>query len=336
MSISQKIRSKLRREFIYGLRDFKHNIGFYNSFYKNARGSRIILYHGVCLTNPTRFNPIFLQLDTFEEHLKFYKKHFNIISLDDYYQQKFSKEKFNICLTFDDGFANNYKYVLPLLEKYQLPATFFVTAIRSAGYDVLWNDFLSIVSKYGPQKIAINGENYYKGKYDKYYSVITNESLAEQLRKKGFTEKAAMMKLLYPLYPFKTDKTLTDYWLQMTEEQIKELAKSPYATIGSHGYYHNDLALIGNIEGAEEMVLSKYYLENLIQKPINSIAFPYGAYRSNVIESAKKAGYTQLLGTDFQSNNDIDDTSLRERFTVNPFISTNNQMYANIIRSYEH
>ncbi len=129
-----------------------------------------MIYHGVCQQDHTRFNPIFLKLKTFEQHLKFYKRHFNIISLDDYYLQNFSNDKFNICLTFDDGFANNYKYVLPLLAQYQIPATFFITAIRAAGYDILWNDFLGIVSKYGPEKIVYKNESYYKGQFDKYIS----------------------------------------------------------------------------------------------------------------------------------------------------------------------
>jgi peptidoglycan/xylan/chitin deacetylase (PgdA/CDA1 family) len=336
MSTIQKIQSKLKREFIYKARDIKYTAGIYNNFYKNARGSRIMIYHGICLSNHALFNPIFLQLKTFEEHLKFYKKHFNVLSLDDYYQQKFNSDKFNICLTFDDGFANNYKYVLPLLSKYQLPATFFVTAIRDIGYDILWNDFLTIVSKYGPQQINLNGETYFKGKYDKYYSTETNESLVNQLRRTGFAEKAAMMNLLYFLYSFKTDKTLTDYWLQMTEAHIKELSQSPYATIGSHGYYHNDLSQISIGDAAEELTYSKQYLENLIQKPVNSFAFPYGAYTPQVIEEAKKIGYNQLLAMDFHNKNDNSDLTMRERFTVNPFISTQNQMYATITRRYEH
>jgi peptidoglycan/xylan/chitin deacetylase (PgdA/CDA1 family) len=331
----QKIRSKVKREGRYFIRELNHKLGFYNDFYKTVRGSRILIYHGICKQDHTRFNPIFLKLKTFEAHLKFYKKHFNVISLDDYYQQKFSDTKFNICLTFDDGFANNYKYVLPLLERYKMPATFFITAIRAEGYDILWNDFLGIVSKYGPEEILYKNEFYRKDHFDKYISTQTGISMVEELRSAGFEEKAEMMQLLYPLVPFKENKADEDYWLQMTTDEIKKLAASPFAHIGSHGYYHNDLARIGIDDAAEELVFSKQYLENIIDKPVNSCAFPYGAYTPEVIATAKEAGYSQLLAMDFYFGDDHNDPAMRERFTVNPFISTNNQMYATVTRRYE-
>lgn len=335
MTLFQKIWAKLLRRSTYLYREIGHQLGFYKSFYHTARGSRIMVYHGICEQDHTRFNTLFLKLKTFEQHLKFYKKHFNVISLDDYYQQKFSNDRFNICITFDDGFANNYKYVLPLLEKYKVSATFFITAISATGYDILWNDFLSIVSKYGPKKIVFKGESYYKDRHNKYISMASGRSLAERLRPGGFDEKVEMMKLLYPLIPFKTNKQDEDYWLQMTKEQIKELFTSPFANIGAHGYYHNDLARINLNDAAEELVFSKQYLESIIEKPVTSFAFPYGSYTLEVIEAAKKAGYKQLLATDFQYPQDQEDVTMHERFTVNPFISVNNQMYATINRRYE-
>src|ERR1044072_207218 len=103
--------------------------------FTRAKGKRILTYHGICLQEPTRFNPIFLTLKTFEKQLQIFRQYCHIVSLDDYFADQLSDNNFNICLTFDDGFANNYHYVLPLLEKYEIPATFFVTAIRDAGYD---------------------------------------------------------------------------------------------------------------------------------------------------------------------------------------------------------
>ncbi len=335
MTLSQKIRSKLARNIKYLYRDIYYKLGLHKGFYQSARGSRILIYHGICQHDHLRFNTIFITQKTFESHLKFYKKHFNVISLDAYYKQEFSKDRFNVCLTFDDGFANNYKYVLPLLEKYKIPAAFFITAIQAAGYDILWNDFLSIVSKYGPKEIVYKNESHIKDRYNKYISLVSGEKLADKLRSGDFEEKADMMKLLSPLSDFKTNKYDEDYWLQMTPGQIRALSVSPFVTVGAHGYYHNDLAKIDINNATEELALSRQYLEDIIGEKVTSLAFPYGSYSPEVIEAAKSTGYEQLLAMEFYSENDQEDKAIRERLAVNPFISTPNQMYATITGNYE-
>jgi peptidoglycan/xylan/chitin deacetylase (PgdA/CDA1 family) len=335
MSVLQKISARAVRSTVYLSRDLQHKLGLGNGIYKYTKGNRIILYHGVCNREPLKFNTLFITKKTFEAHLKFYKKHFNVVSLDDYYAQKFCKDKFNICLTFDDGFANNHKYVLPLLQQYQVPATFFITAIISEGYDVLWNDFISIFGKYGPDKIVISDEGYIKNRHNKYISTTTGIGLIEKLWGCGFSEKEAIMKTLYPLSPFKTNQTNYDYWQQMSVTKITELSASPFVTIGAHSLYHNDLARINIDDAIAELVKSKTFLENITQKSVSSFAFPYGSYSPEVIVAAKRAGYTQLLATAFLNQADKDDDAIRERFTINPFISVNNQMRAIIKDSYE-
>src|SRR6185503_7461207 len=213
---------------------------------------------------------------------------------------------------------------------------FFITAIRAAGYDILWNDFLSIVTKYGAENMVYKNKPYKKNQFGNYVSVKDGVSLADKLRSAGFKEKAEMMKLLYGQAPFKSNLSEVDYWLQMTPKEIRKLAASRYVTIGSHGYYHNDLGRIKISDAAEELILSKQYLEGVIRRKIKSFAFPYGSYTPELLEGAKGAGYRQLLAMDFRFAEDRDDPGMRERFTVNPFISTHNQMYATVTRRYEN
>jgi len=61
-----------------------------------------------------------------------------------------------------NGFANNYEYVLPLMIKYQVPVSFLSRGIREAGYAFLWNDFLSMLQKYGPGEVIIRKRNVHK------------------------------------------------------------------------------------------------------------------------------------------------------------------------------
>lgn len=336
MTLTQRIGTKLYRETKYFGRDISHLLGFDEAFFRNARGSRILIYHGVCRTDHTRFNPIFIKLKTLEKHFQFYKKYFNVISISDFYTQKFSKDKFNICITFDDGYANNYKYVLYLLTKYQLPANFFITGIRNEGLDILWNDFLGMVQMYGPKQLYYKNQWFQKNRFNQYFSKLNGEKFVEMLRSGGFDVKQEMMNLLYPLAPYRDSKPDNeDYWLQMTPQQIRELSLSPFITIGSHGYYHNDLARINIDDAKQEMIRSKQYLEDITGQPVNSLAFPYGSYSSDVIHAAKSTGYSQLLCMDFHSPHDQNDPAMRERFTVNPFINTINQMRATVTRRYE-
>jgi len=333
MSIIQKIWSRSKRKAAYLSGDARHVLGLDKELYRNARGSRIILYHNVCKGDPHKFNTLFLTCERFEEHLQYYKKYFNVVSLDDYYAGNFSNDKFNVCLTFDDGLANNYHYVLPLLTKYRVPATFFVTAIRDAGFDILWNDMLSIAGYYGPEKFTYKNQTYRKNRNNKYVDE-SGALYANKLRSTGFNEKAALMSFLEQLTGFKANRQDDDYWLQMTPAQINTMSTSAYVSIGAHGYYHNDLACIAATSAASEMTMCRQYLENLTGKQVNSFAFPYGSYNEQVLKDAKAAGYMQLLATDFMNNQDGQDDTLRERFTVNPFISTANQLNAIIRGSY--
>ena len=305
-----------------------------HSFFKKAKGARILVYHGICAGDHLRFNSLFITLETFDAHLQFYKKHFNIVSLDDFYQQRFSDERFNICLTFDDGFANNFKYVLPLLKRYGIPATFFITGIRDAGYDILWNDFLTIGSKSGPGKIVFREEEFVKNRLGRYVSAKNKKPLAIILRNSDFSVKAEFMQSFNSLFSFR-NSVADDYWLQMTPEQIKKLSESKWATIGSHGYYHSDLDKIDWNEASEEMKKSKQYLEQLTCKVVKALAFPYGSYSRNLIEKAKNTGYSQLLAISFPFEEDKTDATLKERITINPFISVYNQMHAIIRGNYD-
>lgn len=334
MDTGKRIYHKISRELKYAGHNLQQLSGLNSHFYRNACGSRIMIYHGISPKNYSRFNPIFLSLKTLEEHIKFYKKHFNVVSLADLYRHRVSSKQFNICLTFDDGFANNYHYVLPLLKQYNVPATFFVTAIRHAGYDVLWNDFLTIVSKYGPVTLQYKKQVYYKNSYNRYISTESAISLAQHLRSENFDERMVLLQQLYPHAPFRENGFDADLWLQMTEEQIKEMAASPLVSIGAHGHVHNDLAQLDTENAESEMRISKQYLENLIQKPVNSLAFPYGSYTPQVVAAAKNMGYTQLLAMDFYTPADHTDTTMKERFTVNPYISVANQMRAVIKGDY--
>jgi peptidoglycan/xylan/chitin deacetylase (PgdA/CDA1 family) len=334
MNTPNNLYKKLHFKWKYALNHSRGMIGLNERLFRKARGTRIVIYHGVCTGNPTLLNSLFVHTTTFEQHLNFYRNHFNIISLDDYFNGRFFDDRFNICITFDDGFANNYHHVLPLMNRYQVPIAFFVTAIREAGYDILWNDCLALLQKYGPPELSYNGIRYYRDKHRRYLSSAGTPSLRDYLQTGGFAVKEDFIREMQPLLTSAKNMAAEEYWLQMTPEQIRTLAASPYATIGCHGYYHNDLAQLSAAQAGEEMIRSRSYLEATTARAIHSIAFPYGSYTKEVVARAKAIGFSQLLAVDFAQAADNNDDALCERLTINPYISIHNQMTAIVHGKY--
>lgn len=114
--------------------------------------ARILTYHSVA-DAPAKLS---ITPETFEKHMNILKAEFSVISLEDLvhriYNQSFLGE-YEIIITFDDGYKDNYINALPILRKYNLPATFFITTgfigrERKVGghtYNMMdWNEVLAL------------------------------------------------------------------------------------------------------------------------------------------------------------------------------------------------
>jgi len=325
---------KIRKKFLYFSNDLGNLWGRNLRSFTTARGARILVYHGICEEDHLRYNNSFVTRKTFQQHLEYYHRYFNVLSLDDYFDQKWSPDRFNICITFDDGYANNYNYAFPLLTRYSMPATFFVTGIRDAGRDILWNDAIAILSKHGPKEFKFHNTTYCANKYRQYVSVQDGRRLTSIVREGGFDNKAQLMEEMAGFYAFRSNPSDDDFWQQLTAGQIREMAASPLFTFGCHGYYHTDLAQMPIGDAAAELENSRRWLQQVTDQPVKALAFPYGAYTRDLVAAAKDIGFDQLLTLDFYFGEDSSDPAMRERFVINPYISTTNQMIATIKRTY--
>ncbi len=86
----------------------------------------ILYYHRVADQNP---NPWTISQRAFQHQLNWLQRHFDIVSLGE--AQSRIRSGFNdrptVCITFDDGYADNSAFALPLMIKRGLPVTYFVT-----------------------------------------------------------------------------------------------------------------------------------------------------------------------------------------------------------------
>lgn len=182
----------------------------------------IIFYHQVAPTGKNAFLKV--SPENFYAHVKYLSQHYDIISLDQlttYLDAGKYPSKDSVVITFDDGTDDNYHYAFPILKKFNMPATIFMTG----------------------HYIGTRG--------------------------------------------------------MLTGAQIKEMA-GHQITIGAHSMSHCRLSRLSKDEAREEIVQSKDILEELLKRPANYLAYPYGTendFNSTTMEVAKEAGLRCAFST---------------------------------------
>ena len=72
------------------------------------------------------------------------------------------------------------------------------------------------------------------------------------------------------------------------------------------------------------MAVSKAWLEGVLGRPVDALAFPDGSYREETLDDAEALGYRLLLAC--EPFPPVPRQNLRGRLTVNPFASPANRL----------
>jgi peptidoglycan/xylan/chitin deacetylase (PgdA/CDA1 family) len=111
-------------------------------------GFNIIGFHGVSLLDEhRRFPTLFISEESFERRLRFLASRYRIISLQDALEQhrKGRIAPRQVVLTFDDGFYNFLGRAVPLLKKYNAPATVYIVTSGVESGEPMFNLLLKDV-----------------------------------------------------------------------------------------------------------------------------------------------------------------------------------------------
>jgi len=95
-------------------------------FNKNDKNLSVILnYHSVHPEHRAAVRP-----GDFTRQMEYLASNFKVISLTDFYKMRMAEKGLSeriAVVTFDDGYEDNYKYAFPILKKFDINATVFVT-----------------------------------------------------------------------------------------------------------------------------------------------------------------------------------------------------------------
>lgn len=266
---------------------------------RSANRRLIIMYHGVTSKPLFQINGRHLPAQQFEQQLQYFKKNFDVVSLEEIcrmQQENFIPKRRTIALTFDDGFLNNLQVALPLLEKYNLPATFFIcsTSLLEKSY-IHPSDLLDVIG-YASGEAVINGQHFVKSRHH-LINRETGENAYQYINSLPYREWEMVMEDLRTRYDVikLTQRIDDEVFKVVSKETITGFADSDKATIGSHSHHHVNLARLSAEEIVEQLTTSKKILDQHAPKPVDIIAFPYGYYNDSVVSLSREAGYKYLI-----------------------------------------
>ncbi len=269
-----------------------------------SRRLNILNYHRV-VTEHDPLQPDYVTTEQFVKEMQWISTHCTVLPLlNAVILLKDNKLPHSaVAITFDDGYADNYLDALPILQRFDLPATFFVTVeyLKAAPK---WDVFVESIRHTKQQKIELKGRCYaltndVKKAYFFQQAVLSIKMLEdEQLN----IQLASLVEQLGAQPPI---------GLMMDSNMLLSLAGSNNVEIGAHGVHHQILSKVSLAEAFLEIDKSKRDLESIIQKKVVGQAYPNGVYpidfHDEHIEMAKKVGYGYAVSTNLGSVGPTDD-----------------------------
>lgn len=234
----------------------------------------VLMYHRI-IDSDYNFWKLNVSPVTFEKHIKYISENYRVLRLEDEWNDLTEVGQKYVVITFDDGYVDNYKYALPILEKYHVPATIFVSTDLIDKNEMYWWDELEkmfILDQYTGE-FEFNGTRYRTidpKKREEACLTIRNDIKNMNPEERGDSMNALRSAL-------GMEQSYTSELRCVNTQELVKMAASPYITIGSHTKSHISM---GDFHLREllrlEIEESLKTLEKKIGKKITVFAYPFG------------------------------------------------------------
>lgn len=237
----------------------------------------VIMYHSISsnrdnfLISKDLYKNVSIDVNMFEKQMNYLKENgHTFISFSDLEKLDLNKINKPTIIYFDDGFKDVLLNAVPVMNKLNIRSTIFLVSGIFNETDMLWTILLRRVL--GKKGLSISKQN----------------NIIEELKYKMDSQRLEYMKQ----YSVADHKELFD--LFMNKADIVYLSNSGH-DFGSHSVTHPRLSEASSEVVKYEITESKFQVEKLISKKINSFSFPYGRTTDNMLSDLEKAGYKYVV-----------------------------------------
>ena len=217
----------------------------------------------------------------FERDLDFLLKNYKPASVEDVFRLANNKGKSNQNLffpSFDDGLAECYHVIAPILKKKGIQAAFFINP-AFVGNKMLFHRLKSSLLLNSIAQIKPSG-------IKSAEQLLSNRNIHQFLHKATFTDHL-LLDQLAEIFGLDFELFLKQKQPYMNLQQIRELHADGFL-IGAHGMDHREFFLSSEDEILEQISASMELLTREIKPPINTFAFPFTDFKvsNSVFEKA--------------------------------------------------
>lgn len=243
----------------------------------------------------------------FEKQIVYISKHFNVVSLEDLLRdaKNNSVQPYSLALTFDDGHYDFYTHAWPILKKYNLPVSLYITTGFVDGTTWLWPDLLKYILLNSNTAI-LNVENLGDISTHKIEHHISWHKLGDYCLTLNVEARNSLLYRLAADAKIAVSDTPEPPFHSVTWQQIQEMHKAGLV-VGSHTVTHPILSSLPTENLHYELATSASAIQQYLGAAPAGICYPNGRpedISDAVIKAAELSGYTYgLMGRYSKFNN---------------------------------
>jgi peptidoglycan/xylan/chitin deacetylase (PgdA/CDA1 family)/CelD/BcsL family acetyltransferase involved in cellulose biosynthesis len=271
---------------------------------------RILYYHRV---NDDR-DPFFPAISTslFEQEMRHLARHYKVVAMPELLKHlKDGPPETVVAITFDDGYRDNYENAFPILQRYNLPATIFLTTGTMDFDDPIWFEQLADAVKKTPLEVLdleidIPRRFFLRTQAER---LDANNRIFGVLRDLPDTERKHWLPRI--LHQLRMADDGERHEKMLTWDQARHMSTSGI-DFGGHTVNHPFLSRLTRENACWETSECKRRIEAELQLPVGIFAYPngrekdLGPWSSEVIRSAGYcAAVTTIWGMNYQSTDSM-------------------------------
>jgi len=262
----------------------------------------ILLYHGFCAgSRPDPRFPKLMPIDLFEEHVRICARYLPPLSLD----QLLKPGSRGVVITFDDGYANNFDLAFPVLRKYRMPATVFLTTGFVDRSTPLWGNWLEFLVMAAQARDSVFEWRDSKVDLPLTSSLRRTEvvaGLVRALRQLPIADVHEFLRALENHLKLRFNwKNVPNLLQPLTWDQVRTMRQSGLVSFGCHTVSHPVLSRCTREAQTFEILESKRRIEEELGEDCTTFAYPYGKhsdYTEATRQIVRSAGFDFVLSAE--------------------------------------